>query len=148
MHIGRSDVIAVRVKWCEFVLLVMKDEIIESAEEVHSILGGGYTESVYHSAMIMELSLHGIPVHTEGTIPIMYKGGSVGRRRPDLFIKDGDGVIIVELKAGSNRGEGQLGEYIELVGEDSNFGEVTGGLLVQFNEDLEYAEFGFDDTDN
>lgn len=112
------------------------DRIIASAEEVHDTLGVGHTESTYHRAMEREFSERGIPFSSEGTIPIFYKGSPVGRRRPDMFVETDDGTIIVELKAGSKSGEGQLLDYQNILGDDSNF-DITGGVLVRFNEEVE-----------
>lgn len=116
------------------------DDIVEAAEEVHSVLGPGFTESVYHSSLTRELSERGIPFSSEGSLSIMYKDVPVGRRRPDLMVSEDDGIIILELKAGSERGEDQLLQYLDLVEKDTNFGELQGGMLIQFNDDVEITE--------
>jgi len=113
-----------------------ESESIDAAEEVHDALGAGFTESVYHRALEAELSERGVSFSSEGSIPVFYKGTPVGRRRPDLFVKDGDQTIILELKAGSSRGDAQLLQYLDLLGEDSNF-DISKGMLVQFNDDVE-----------
>jgi GxxExxY protein len=115
------------------------ERIIESAEEVHEHLGVGHTESTYHSALERELSNQHIPFVSEGTIPIFYKGSPVGRRRPDMFVETDDGTIIVELKAGSKTGEEQLLDYQSILEDDSNF-NITGGILIRFNDELEYVK--------
>lgn len=117
----------------------MTDELERAATTVHDILGIGFTESVYHSALERELSERGVAFTSEGTIPVMYKGMPVGRRRPDLFVLDEDGnKIVVELKAGSTSGEGQLMQYLSLMDEDSNVEDIVGGAVIRFNEELEY----------
>jgi len=110
-------------------------DVIDAAEEVHSVLGPGCSESTYHSALEYELSERGIAHSSEGTVPILYKGNPVGKRRPDIFVTDGDETIVVELKAGSDRGESQMLNYVEILKDDSNF-DVREGLLLQFNDDL------------
>ena len=111
-------------------------EIEEAAEAVHDELGAGFSEAVYHRSLEAELSDRGVSFTSEGSIPVFYKSQPVGRRRPDLFVKDGDSTIIVELKAGSGRGSDQLLQYLDLLSDDSNF-DISSGVLIQFNDDLE-----------
>lgn len=112
------------------------EELNEAARAVHDTLGNGFTENVYHRALERELSERGIPFSSEGSIPIFYKDSPVGRRRPDLFVEGEDGTIIVELKAGTNSGDRQLLQYLELLGEDNNF-DISEGRLIQFNAECE-----------
>ncbi len=114
-------------------------EVFDAADEVHKELGAGFTESCYHRALESELSDRGVRFSSEGSIPVFYKGTPVGRRRPDIFVQDGDETIILELKAGSKSGEGQLLQYLDLLGEDSNF-DIKKGVLIQFNSDCEITE--------
>lgn len=114
----------------------MRDELEAAAEEVHDALGPGFTENVYHSALERELSERGIAFHSEGTIPVLYKGAPVGRRRPDLFIVGDEGTVVVELKAGSTTGEDQLLEYLSLTEADQNIENIVGGAVIRFNEEL------------
>ena len=117
----------------------MKKLLKEAAEEVHETLGSGFTESVYHRALERELSERQVPFHSEGTIPIMYKGAPVGRRRPDLFIVPEEGsTIVVELKAGSSSGKTQLNQYLDMTEADNNLGEIRGGAVIRFNSELEF----------
>jgi len=117
----------------------MRERLLEAAEEVFEELGPGFTESVYHRALERELSERQIPFHSEGTILIMYKGAPVGRRRPDLFIvPDLGGTIIVELKAGSKSGTGQLAQYLDMTEQSSDLGYIRGGAVIRFNEEVEY----------
>lgn len=114
------------------------DELRVAAEAVQNELGAGFTENVYHSALQRELSERQIPFHSEATIPVMYKGAPVGRRRPDLFIVTDYGLVVVELKAGSSSGAAQLKQYLGMTTEDENLGEIIGGAVIRFNEELEY----------
>jgi GxxExxY protein len=121
----------------------MEDQPISTAIEfaakrVFDELGAGFTESVYHSALMRELSERGIPFHSEGTIPVMYRGAPVGRRRPDLFVVGDDGITVVELKASSNTGEAQLLQYLDIVSDNSDIGPIVGGAVIRFNDSLEY----------
>jgi GxxExxY protein len=114
----------------------VEDDIISAAEEVHKELGAGFTEAVYHRAFEHELSSRGIGFSSEGTIPIFYKGTPVGRRRPDLFVNDGDEKIVVELKAGSDSGDGQLLQYLDLLESDNNL-DISKGILIKFNDTVD-----------
>lgn len=115
-------------------------ELEEAAREVHEELGGGWTETIYHSALERELSERGIAMHSEGTISVMYKGAPVGHRRPDLFVvKDDGGLVVVELKAGSSSGTKQLSQYLGMTTSNDNLGTIVGGALIQFNSSLEYT---------
>lgn len=113
-------------------------ELEEAANEVHAALGTGFTENVYHRSLERELSERGIPFSSEGTIPIFYKGSPVGRRRPDLFVEGDDGTIVVELKAGSNAGDQQLLQYLDLLDKDNNY-DITEGWLIQFNANCQIS---------
>lgn len=117
----------------------MKERLEEAAQAVFDELGSGFSESIYHRSLERELSERGIPFHSEGTIPVLYKGAPVGRRRPDLFIvpESGD-TLVVELKAGSNSGGAQLAQYLDITESDENLGYITGGAVIRFNDELEF----------
>lgn len=117
----------------------MRELLLEAAEEVFDELGAGWSESIYHRALERELSARQVPFHSEGTIPVMYKGAPVGRRRPDLFLVPEDGgTVVVELKAGSKSGSAQLAQYLDMTEDDANLGYIRGGAVIRFNEEVEY----------
>ena len=117
----------------------MREELKEAAVEVFDELGPNWSESIYHKALIRELGHRGIPVYTEGSLSVMYKGGSVGTRRPDLMVHTNDGrSIMVELKAGSNRGRGQLMQYLDMAEKSDDLGDIRGGALIKFHDEVEY----------
>lgn len=118
------------------------EDIVDAATEVHGVLGSGCSESTYHRALEHEFSRRGIPFTSETTVPILYKGMPVGKRRPDMIVSTEDEKsYAVELKAGSNRGQAQLFNYIDIIGEDANF-DLSGGILIRFNDDLEVVKSG------
>lgn len=132
----------------------MRQRLEEAAQEVFDELGPGWSESIYHKALIRELSERKIPHYTEGSLSVMYKSGSVGTRRPDLLVHmENRRSIIVELKAGSNSGRAQLEQYLEMAEKSQDLGTIRGGALIQFNAELnmEFIELGPepnpDDTD-
>jgi GxxExxY protein len=70
-------------------------KIIGAAMEAHGILGPGFLESVYQTALEKELSLRGIPFQRQVELPVSYKGDFIGVYKADLIV---DGKIIVEIK--------------------------------------------------
>lgn len=119
----------------------MQDKLRDAASEVHYELGDGFSESIYHRSLERELSERGIAFHSEGTISVFYKGAPVGRRRPDLFVVTDDGLVVVELKAGSSSGEAQLQEYLDLTTASTDLGNIVGGAVIRFNDKLEFEYF-------
>ena len=73
--------------------------IIGAAMELHRILGPGFLETVYQSALARELTLRGIPFEQQVHLPVSYKDVLVGEFIADFII---DGKLIVEIKAVSN----------------------------------------------
>ena len=73
--------------------------IIGAALEVHGILGPGFLETVYQSALARELTLRRIPFEQQDHLPVSYKDVLVGEYIADFII---DGKLIVEIKAVSN----------------------------------------------
>jgi GxxExxY protein len=74
----------------------LTEQIIGAAIEVHRRLGPGFIESIYHRALIVEITKRGLALQTELPIVIMYDGVEVGKHRLDLVI---DATVIVELKS-------------------------------------------------
>jgi len=70
--------------------------IISCAIEVHRALGPGFLESVYETALLVELRHAGLQVEQQKILPITYRGAIVGEHRLDLLVEN---KIIVELKA-------------------------------------------------
>ncbi len=70
--------------------------VIGAAMEVHKILGPGFLEAVYHTALEREPTLRGIPFAHKVKLPVAYKDVEVGIYEADLVI---DGKFIVEIKA-------------------------------------------------
>lgn len=70
--------------------------IISCAIEVHKSLGPGFLESVYETALLVELRHAGLKVEQQKILPITYRGAIVGEHRLDLLVEN---KIIVELKA-------------------------------------------------
>jgi GxxExxY protein len=74
----------------------LTEQIIGCAIEVHRHLGPGLLESVYESAMCIELRAVGLPFARQIGVPIFYKGELVSEHRPDLIICN---EVVVEIKS-------------------------------------------------
>ena len=71
--------------------------IIGAAMEAHRELGHGFLEAVYHEAMTIEFRRRDIPFQRKHSIPIAYKGETLGAPYRADFLCFGS--VIVELKA-------------------------------------------------
>ena len=73
--------------------------IIGTAMEVHTILGPGYVEAVYHEAMEIEMELRQIPFVSKPKMEIQFKQRILKQYYiPDFLVFD---LVPVELKAHS-----------------------------------------------
>ncbi len=104
--------------------------VIGAAMEVHRILGPGFLESVYQTALARELALRGIAFEQQRRLTVQYKDVMVGEYVADFVI---EGKFIVEIKAVSSwnpRHDAQAIHYLAATGMQLalllNFG--TGSL--------------------
>jgi len=100
-------------------------EILGAAFELHKIIGCGFSELVYHRAMIFECGIRQIETESEISLPIFYKNVKVGARRVDLLVKK---KVVVELKAFSELNDAHLAQAINYL-EPFN---LDVGLLINF----------------
>ena len=103
-------------------------QIIAAAQEVHHTLGPGFEEVIYQRALAKELQAWGLDYGREVWIDVLYKGTKVGRKRLDFVIGDGNGDVVVEIKA-----KGQL-EEVDFV-QTLSYLKAAGyqvGLLINF----------------
>ena len=102
-------------------------EIVDAAFHLHKELGPGLLESVYSSAMSIELGMRGIQHTVDELVPVTYKGIRIEAGfRADLIVED---KVIVELKsveAIAPVHAKQLQTYLKLTGKQL-------GLLINFN---------------
>jgi len=95
---------------------------------VFNAFGPGLFESVYVSALKLDLENEGLKVNQEVAVPVFYKEERLGLGfRLDLLIND---KVIIEVKSITNIAEGhhkQLLTYLKLT-------EKKLGILVNFNE--------------
>lgn len=76
----------------------LTSRIIGCAIEVHKELGPGFLESIYETAMTLELRRAGLQVEQQKPLSLFYRETLVGQHRLDLLVEN---RIIVELKAAS-----------------------------------------------
>ena len=108
---------------------ILKDEcyeIIGACMEVHSELGSGFLEAVYHEALSIEFNEREIPFVPEARLDVYYKGKKLKKHyNADFLCYD---QIIVEIKAM----EGLTNDHLSQV---LNYLKATGfriGLLINF----------------
>ncbi len=103
---------------------------IDSALQVHKLLGPGLLESAYEHCLAHEISRRGLPVQRQLGLPIVYEGEKLDAGyRLDLVV---DGAVIVEIKsidALAPIHDAQVLTYLKLSG-------LRIGLLMNFNVTL------------
>ena len=109
----------------------LSSRIIRAAINVHKALGPGLLESVYQSAMPVELRYMELAVQSEVPLPIFYRGQKIHNEgfRLDLVVEE---TVIVELKSVAKLKDihkKQLLTYLRLAKKPL-------GLLINFNEVL------------
>lgn len=95
--------------------------------EVHSFLGNGFQEVIYHRALSYEMELQSIVHSREFEMNVMYKDIQVGTRRVDFLVNE---KISVEIKALTQLEPVHLAQAINYL-EAYNL-EI--GLLINFGE--------------
>jgi len=109
--------------------IAITDEIIGCAIEVHKQLGPGLLESVYESAMCIELAAAGISFTRQVGIPLYYKDTLISEHRPDLVVAN---RVIVEIKSVERFDPihtAQMLTYLRVAG-------LKTGLVLNFNSAL------------
>lgn len=108
----------------------LSNRVIGAAIEVHRVLGPGLLESMYESALCIELELQGIAFQRQVQLPVMYKGHTIEAvYRVDLVI---DSQIVLEIKAVDRLVEihdAQLLTYMRLL-------RLPLGIIINFNVPL------------
>jgi len=107
----------------------LTEQIIGSAIEVHRHLGPGLLESVYESALCIELRSVGLPFTRQLGVPLFYKGELIAEHRPDLIVR---GEVIVEIKSVERFNPVFLAQMLTYL-------RITGlhvGLILNFNRSV------------
>jgi GxxExxY protein len=74
----------------------LSSKVIGLAIKVHTELGTGFVESIYHRAWEIELAEAGLNFVSEAPLSVSYLGHVVGNFTADLII---EGKLLLELKA-------------------------------------------------
>ena len=103
----------------------LSGRVIEAAIAVHAALGPGFIESVYESALCIELAARGIAFERQKVVPISYREHEVGQHRLDLVVER---VLLVELKAVT-----ALEDIFFAVGRSQmRAGGIADGIILNF----------------
>ena len=103
------------------------DKVIGCALQVHKILGNGFQEAIYQTALAIELELGKVHFKREVEMPIYYRERQIGTRRADFLIQD---QVLVELKAISKLDDSH---YAQMINYLEAF-RLEIGLLINFGE--------------
>ena len=103
----------------------------ECAERVHAELGHNHHESIYQGAFEVELQHAGIRYSRQVSIPVKYRGHTVGHVKPDLIIYE-PVLVVIELKAINKLSDAvfqQRAKYDELL-------DPAACILINFGQRL------------
>ena len=98
---------------------------------VHNILGYGFREKVYESALAIELRRNGLKVVQQQPIKVRYRGAIIGDYYADILV---NGRIILEIKAGRGIVEDhliQLTNYLKAT-------DIELGMVLNFGQSAEF----------
>lgn len=101
-------------------------KVIGCAIKVHKALGPGLLESIYESAMQIELRKCSLFTERQKKLVVRYDGIEIGEHRLDMLVEK---TVVVELKSIERFDpvfQGQLLSYLKL-------GGYPVGLLINFN---------------
>jgi GxxExxY protein len=74
----------------------LTSKVIGIAIEIHKVLGPGFTESIYHRAMEIDLAEAGINFESEPPLVVKYKDRVLGKFEADIIV---EGALLLEFKA-------------------------------------------------
>jgi GxxExxY protein len=116
----------------------LTERIIASCFKVHSELGPGFNERIYHNALIISLKKEGLKCETEKEFTVYFEGKRVGSLKLDLVVED---KVVIEIKAlAANMPEVfkyQVLSYLKVSG-------LRVGLLINFgNKSCQIKRFMF-----
>ncbi len=107
----------------------LTSQIIESAAEIHRLLGPGLPRAIYEECLAAELAHRGIGFRRHHAVPIAYKGAALGHAvEVDLVV---EAAVLVTLRSGDRlqtSDEARLSACLRLT-------RAPVGLLIDFNVD-------------
>lgn len=116
----------------------LAEKIIACCFKVHSELGPGFNEKIYHNALILCLKEEGLSYETEKEFKVYFQNRKVGSLKLDLIVEN---KVIVEVKALTGNipevFQYQLFSYLKV-------SDLHVGLLVNFgNKSCQIKRFMF-----
>jgi len=104
--------------------------VVDSAVEIHKLMGSGLLETAYEACLEYELTLRGLDVGRQIEVPVIYKEVNLGLGyRADLIINN---QVIIEVKAVQDIDDvhlAQLLTYLKLM-------DMRLGLILNFHAEL------------
>lgn len=107
-------------------------KVIGAYISVHRHLGPGYLESIYESALEVELQHLKVSYERQVPLPLQYRGKCIGEHRLDFLVKSSNAKIIVELKAVNELAPIHKAQVISYLRATN----LNLGLLINFNTRL------------
>jgi len=105
------------------------NKIIRCCIEVHKNIGPGLLESVYETAVCIELDEFGLMYERQKELPVYYKNKHIGKFFVDILVEN---RVVLELKSVEKHNpvyEAQVLNYLKI-------GKFKVGLLINFNSYL------------
>ncbi len=99
--------------------------ILDSAIEVHRVLGHGLLEKPYENALVREFELREIPFIQQPRYPVDYKGRRVGEFVPDLIAF---GAIVIDIKTIDHIGEIEIAQMLNYL----RLTKLRVGFIINF----------------
>lgn len=115
----------------------MIEYIKESANNIYKCLGPGYKEHIYVSALNIHLHENNCLFNNEVIVPIIYKNVQLGYERADTIIYN-PCKIILEFKSQNNKLSSKEINQLQKYLKNYNNGEFNIGILLNFNNNLEF----------
>lgn len=102
------------------------ERIIACSYKVHSELGYGFAENIYHNALKIALGQQGLKYQTQERFTVSYQGKDISRFKLDLIIED---KVVVEVKALTGARKTRI---ILSVWARNQYGKKKGDVIIGF----------------
>ena len=99
--------------------------VLDSAFEVHRVLGHGLLEKPYENALVPEFELRDIQFVQQPRFPLDYKGRLVGEFVPDLIAFDS---IVVDTKTIDHIGDVEIAQMLNYL----RLTKLRVGFIINF----------------
>lgn len=118
------------------------DLLRSMAQEVYAELGAGHLESVYHSAMEVQLRLAGLQYESERVMDILFKGYYVGQVRADIILQK---ECVLEFKI-----SGKIDDAVQQARQYMKRLDIKFGFVVLFPKEegkpIQFVDARFPDA--